>query len=101
MTATRIEGCWEAVQNNYEEIVEKSQDSTVVLSDDKEKNLRKNKNAVTYLNAFEINAYLKKSFYKQTMDEMVRIEHRMAGLTMKEKDDPSNIAEEVERLNNH
>ena len=55
--------------------------------------LSKNKKAVEYLilsleggayravrkgkgNAYEINQYLKKKFYKQTMDEMVAIEEK-------------------------
>ena len=118
MTATRMEGCWAAVENNYETIIEKAKDSTKVLSDDEKKKLRQNKKAVEYLtlclqksayrairkgkgNAYEINAYLKKRFYKQTLDEMVTIEDKMTSLSMREEEDPSNIAEELEKLNDH
>jgi len=49
MTATRMDGCWAAVENNYEKIIEKSKDNTNVLSDDEKKKLRQNKKAVEYL----------------------------------------------------
>ena len=118
MTATRMDGCWAAVENNYEQIIEKSKDNTKVLSDDEKKKLRQNKKAVEYLtlclqksayrairkgkgNAYEINAYLKKRFYKQTLDEMVSIEDKMTSLNMNEDEDPSNLAEELEKLNDH
>ena len=52
-------------------------------------------------NAYEINAYLKKSFYKQAPDEMVTIEDKMSCLDMNEDEDPSNISEELEKLKDH
>ena len=36
MTATRMEGYWAAVEHNYDKIIEKSNDSTKVLTDNEE-----------------------------------------------------------------
>jgi len=96
MTASRMNGCWDAVKNNYADLMEKEEKD--LTEEDKEK-IKKNKKAVEYLtlalygaayravkkgkgNAYEINQYLKKRYYKQTMDEMVTIEDKIGSLTM-------------------
>ena len=52
-------------------------------------------------NAYKVNQYLKNRYYKQTMDEMVTIEDKISELKMEESEDPSDISEKLERLNDH
>ena len=117
MTASRMDGCWEAVETDCKEAIAKEKAGGTLTDEDK-KLLKKNKKAIEYLtlaleggayrairkgrgNAYQVNQYLKNRFYKQTMDEMVTIEDKMSDLKMGEKDDPSDIAEKLERFNDH
>lgn len=115
MTASRMDGCWEAVKNNYQDVLDKEENN---LNDEDRSKLKKNKKAVEYLtlalygpayravkkgksNAYEINQYLKKRYYKQTMDEMVTIEDKIGAVSMQEDEDPSDMAGKLEELNDH